>query len=220
MWRIDKNAVGATHAGTTTQYALPTSLNPLQSLVHSTQTDDGPAPPPPTIQGHLPPICSLHHGFHPAPILVDLLLLATQQTQKELDSPTHDLRTDVPEIHAVTHHGWSPYQSRPFVGGPAEEVEMVQLEICVGTGIGEGGYCGNGGGACGESRSQTDCYSRLLDFEGWRRVVTGIREGSGGREGGFVLPWWRIYCPVLPFFASCLHADNLCYRRGLRTHLI
>ena len=48
------------------------------------------------------------------------------------------------------------------------------------TRVGEGGYRGNGGGICGEGKSQVDCGARLLDFEGWRQMVAGARESPEG----------------------------------------
>ena len=44
----------------------------------------------------------------------------------------------------------------------------------------ERGYRGDGGGICGESGSRVHRYTRILDFEGRHRVVTGAREGSEG----------------------------------------
>ena len=73
-------------------------------------TDHGPAPSPPTLQDYLPPLFLHHLSLHPGPLLAGLLLLATPQAQKDLDSPPHDHDTDSPEIRTVALQGRDPHQ--------------------------------------------------------------------------------------------------------------
>ena len=99
-------------------------LNTLRLSV-TVQVDHGPASPSPTLQSHLLPRFPRCHSLHPAPMLVDLLLLAAQQTQKDLDSATHGRDTYNPEINTVTPQNWSPHKPWPFVGSPAEGLGIV-----------------------------------------------------------------------------------------------
>jgi len=74
------------------------------------RVNHGSSPPPPTLQGLLPPLFLRLHGLHPTPMLVGLLLLATQPAQKELDSISHDQPENTSETHAVTPQDRHPYQ--------------------------------------------------------------------------------------------------------------
>ena len=86
------------------------------------------------------------------------------------------------------------------------------------TGVGECGNRGGGGRTCGESGSQVDCYTSLLDLERGHQVVTDIRQSSEGREGD-VVPSRRGVCgPFLLSLVSCLCADS-CFRRGVPIRL-
>ena len=142
----------------------------------TTQAEHGATPAPTTLQDHLHPRFLGRRGLRPTSILVNLLLLAAQQTQKELDFPPRNQGTDPSGGHTVTFQDWCLFRPRQFVGGSTEGVGAVQFEVRVGTRTGEGGYCRNGGRLCGESEGQVSCCTRLLDFERGRQVVCGARE--------------------------------------------
>ena len=120
----------------------------LLLLLTTTQVDHDSTSPLAALQDHLHPQFPHLHRLLPAPILADLLLLATQQTQKELDSVPHHHHSNLPEPRTATLQGWRTQQPRPFAGSSAGGVEIVQFAICVDTGVGEGGYRGHRGGTC------------------------------------------------------------------------
>ena len=72
------------------------SLCPLHAF-STLLFNHGGTPSPWAFQGHLPAQLLCRRGLHPTPVLVNLLLLATQQTHKDLDALPHDPRANALE---------------------------------------------------------------------------------------------------------------------------